>query len=72
MEKFFFLLKKEEIFKLNQQLKGTMENSPIKLTHFQRLDSHSKFVVLMACDTKRKFDLTSRVTGLNFFHIFSK
>ena len=44
MEKFFFLLKKEEIFKLNQQLKGTMENSPIKVTYFQRLDSHSKLL----------------------------
>ena len=44
MENFFFLLKKEEIFKLNQQLKGTMENSPIKVTHFQRLDSHSKLL----------------------------
>ena len=43
-EVFFLPLKKEEIFKLNQQLKGTMENSPIKLTHFQRLDSHSKLL----------------------------
>ena len=43
-EVFFLPLKKEEIFKLNQQLKGTIENSPIKVTHFQRLDSHSKLL----------------------------
>ena len=40
----FLPLKKREVFKLNQQLKGTMENSPIKVTHFQRLDSHSKLL----------------------------
>ena len=64
---FFSSFKERRSFKENHQLKETMENSPEWLIRFS-----FQIVVLIACDTKRKFDLTSRVTELNFFHIFSK